>query len=197
MPIRNQLAGVIERALEKRQNNPVEDGPLAGELADEILQEFLVEWVTLEDLVNPWQDHVNLMYTRGVHPPAPSIGEFPSQKQKDLCVGLIEEEVNEELLPNLRKMGLKASPEELTLMLDDVVDSIWVLVWAARAVGITNLDPFFDEVGASNNAKIPDTGPIKHPVTGKLQKPSGWEPPRLRRLVDKLLRAQSRDPENT
>lgn len=138
--------------------------------------------------VNKWQEWVNSMFERGEFPEPPGIGEFYDQQQMDLCIKLIDEEVNEELLTNLMRVrGTRMNPEQFTQFIDDVVDSIWVLIWAARAAGVTDLSPFFDEVGRSNNAKIGPQGPIKHPETGKIQKPPGWTAPKLRGLVRRVF----------
>lgn len=126
--------------------------------------------------MNRWQKCVNDMYTQGQYPESPSLGEWPDEQSRELAIELIKEEVTRELIPALESGDLVGT-------LDGACDSIWVILWALRTLGFRNLAPYYEEVARSNCAKILPSGPVKHPVTGKLQKPEGWTPPNIAGLL--------------
>ena len=139
--------------------------------------------------MNKWHKFVNKFYKRGGFPEAKFPGAEISEKEAELSLLLIKEEVNKELLDVMERVGSREmTDEELAEFIDAVVDSIWVILDAATRRGVTSIDPFFTEVARSNLAKIPPGGPIKHPETGKIQKPEGWTPPDIIGLVRKLFR---------
>lgn len=97
----------------------------------------------------------------------------------NLANSLIVEEVELETLPALRKYQTNPSLENLTVLADGLVDSIYVLCHAANSLGIP-LDAVWDEVHRSNMAKIdPSTGRVQTREDGKILKPSGWTPPNI------------------
>jgi predicted HAD superfamily Cof-like phosphohydrolase len=134
--------------------------------------------------MNPWQKHVNKMYIDGQYPEPPEPGKWPDEQSKQLAIKLIQEEVVDELIPAIMS-------DDLVEILDGAADAVWVILWAVRVLGF-DLTPFFEEVARTNHAKIPATGPIRHPVTNKLQKPPGWEPPRIKEMLEEILERQRR-----
>jgi len=87
---------------------------------------------------------------------------------------LIEEEVKEtvEALNNADLIGIA----------DGIADSIVVLLGTAISYGI-DIRPIWDEVHRTNMAKLGG----KKDEYGKSLKPSGWQPPRIRELLDTQL----------
>lgn len=70
----------------------------------------------------------------------------------------------------------------LTEAIDGLCDLNYVSYGTADALGV-DLDPFFEEVHASNLAKV--SGPKD--AHGKQQKPPGWKPPRIKEMLEKIL----------
>lgn len=68
-------------------------------------------------------------------------------------------------------------------VIDAICDIIVVLHNTANAMGV-DIEPFFDEVHRTNLAKW--GGPIR-PEDGKRLKPSGWQPPRIKEMLEELL----------
>ncbi len=105
----------------------------------------------------------------------------PSEATIKLARELIYEEVVKELLPTLDK--IQAAPYSLELMaqlLDDIVDSIYVLIWTSVCMSLP-FNAAWHEVSIANIKKVIDKdgkiNPIRDPKTGKIQKPEGWIPP--------------------
>lgn len=99
-----------------------------------------------------------------------------------LAEKLIQEEVNLELLPALRKYVANPSLENLTEVFDGVVDSVYVLYQLANALDLP-FDAGFDEVHYSNMAKVHPDGTVKRREDGKVLKPEGWKPPNLHSIL--------------
>lgn len=94
----------------------------------------------------------------------------PAISRRWLRRNLIDEEVNQELIPAL-------CGTDVTKIADALADSIYVIVGTALEFGIP-LDRVWDEVHRSNMAKIdPVTGKVLKRDDGKVLKPAGWEPP--------------------
>jgi hypothetical protein len=66
---------------------------------------------------------------------------------------------------------------DLTEAVDGLCDLIYVCLGAACEWGV-DLQPLFDEVHATNMAKMPPG-----PQGGKVRKPHGWQPPRIAELL--------------
>ncbi len=95
---------------------------------------------------------------------------LPHPAVRDLRVALIDEEVNQELLPAL-------AADNLVDIADACADAIVVILGTALAYGIP-LARVWGEVDRSNRAKIdPVTGRVLKREDGKLLKPPGWVPP--------------------
>jgi predicted HAD superfamily Cof-like phosphohydrolase len=101
-----------------------------------------------------------------------------SEQEAHLRYVLVHEESNE-LLTAIKENNLEK-------IADGIVDTIVVTLGAACTYGI-DVQPIWDEIHKTNLLK--STGPI-NPVTGKKQKPEGWKPPE----VVRLLKEQGWDP---
>ena len=98
------------------------------------------------------------------------------QEVRSLRSKLIREEVNE-LLDGLDDCNLEKTA-------DGAADSIVVILGTCISYGI-DLRPIWDEVHATNMAK---KGGGKRP-DGKTQKPEGWQPPRIKELLQEQIRS--------
>jgi predicted HAD superfamily Cof-like phosphohydrolase len=99
---------------------------------------------------------------------------FPSKKIKELRMRLINEEVNNELIPALED-------DNLTEIADAIYDSIVVLLGTAIAYGIPKA--VWTEIHKSNMAKLQEDGTVKIREDGKILKPEGWKAPDIERIL--------------
>ena len=90
-----------------------------------------------------------------------------------LRAGLIEEEWDELHLAMMR--------DDLPGIADGLADLLYVVLGTALTYGI-DLEPVFCEVHQTNMAKQTGDGP----AIGKVQKPEGWQPPRIKEILDML-----------
>jgi predicted HAD superfamily Cof-like phosphohydrolase len=88
----------------------------------------------------------------------------------ELRVRLIQEEATE--------FAEAVRDRDLPEMVDALCDLLYVTYGAAVALGV-DLEPFFDEVHASNMAKVGGS----RREDGKWMKPAGWQPPEIARLL--------------
>lgn len=79
------------------------------------------------------------------------------------------------------KKSLRTNPD-LAEAIDGLCDGLVVHYGTAVTLGV-DLEPFFDEVNRTNSAKV--GGPVR--ADGKRLKPPGWQPPRIREMLDDLL----------
>ena len=101
-----------------------------------------------------------------------AIGETSAIRDAELRARLIREEADE---------TVKAILEgDLVEAIDGLCDLLYVALGTAVSFGV-DLEPFWEEVHANNMTKL--AGPI---VDGKLRKPEGWKPPRIRELLREL-----------
>ncbi len=103
------------------------------------------------------------------HPTTPT---FPDKKTEDLRKMIIAEEINETFAAMERK--------DMVEIADGIVDSIVVLIGTALSYGI-DIRPIWNEVHRTNMAKI--GGKVRE--DGKKLKPEGWQPPEIKRLLEK------------
>lgn len=107
-----------------------------------------------------------------------------------LAVKLIEEEVNEELLPAVKQLAnLMDGDHErmlLTAVLDGAVDAVYVIYQLCNTLGLP-FDEAFAEVHRSNMAKKSPDGTVHYREDGKVLKPPGWTPPDLRSIIGKAM----------
>jgi len=114
-----------------------------------------------------YQDIVDFL-TRVRHDTIPQYPQMPDSRKLVLAKKLINEEVNEELLPALDKGDLVA-------IADGGVDAIVVILDAMVFCGI-DIRPIWDVIHKSNMAK--EGGAVRE--DGKLLKPEGWQAPDVR-----------------
>lgn len=120
-----------------------------------------------------YQDIVDFHFAMGHH--VSIVPGEPNPKTTKLRVRLIKEEVGE-LLAGLRAGDLEA-------VADGGADAIVVILGTMISYGI-DLRPIWDEVHKTNMAKQgggKDAG-------GKSLKPQGWQPPRIRALLQEQMR---------
>lgn len=136
-------------------------------------------------------------------------GQVPEEELRKLCHALINEEVNTETLASLDKLKQTYSPEIMAELLDGIVDSVYVLVWAAYMLNLP-FNEAWNEVQKKNMEKFPKctcaTGCDKQGITvlneirasykciegrlvyknvetGKVVKPEGWTPPDINSIL--------------
>lgn len=78
----------------------------------------------------------------------------PPYQTIDLAIKLIHEEVNEELIANLFKLKSGYSIELAAKVLDDCVDSVYVIIWTTIALNLP-FNPMWNEVQKKNMEKFP------------------------------------------
>lgn len=108
----------------------------------------------------------------------------------ELAVKLIEEEVNEELLPAVRAIA-GGQHADLVEILDGAVDSVYVIYQLCNTLGLP-FDEAFAEVQRSNMAKRAPDGTVHYREDGKVLKPPGWTPPNIADII-KRHSSQSED----
>lgn len=98
--------------------------------------------------------------------------------ERCLRMDLLEEEFNEymEAEKNL----------DIVEIADALADIIYIACGTAVSYGIP-LDKVFEEVHRSNMAKLVD-GKVLRRADGKIQKPEGWTPPDIKRVLDEAAR---------
>lgn len=110
--------------------------------------------------------------------------EFLSYADLELCVKLIDEEVNRELIPAVNRVIREKDCQlmDLTQILDGIVDSVYVIYQLCNTLGLP-FDEAWDEIHASNMAKRGEDGKVKYREDGKVLKPDGWKPPNVEKIV--------------
>jgi hypothetical protein len=103
--------------------------------------------------------------------PVTEPGVFVSDEKRQLCINLIEEEMNELLAALGRGDVVEA--------IDGGIDSIYVILYMFNMLGVS-AEEHWVEVQRSNMAKA---GGPKDPVTGKQLKPPGWTPPAVASIL--------------
>ena len=99
--------------------------------------------------------------------------EFPSKEERELRKKLLAEEYTEYVVAEYNN--------DLVEVADALADMIYIICGTAVSYGIP-LDDIFEEVHASNMAKLVD-GKVLRRADGKIQKPEGWEPPDIERIL--------------
>ena len=109
-------------------------------------------------------DHIN--YTPKMPPP----------KAQLLRLQALVEEVGE--------LGEAIGNEDFVGILDALTDLQYFLDGTYIAFGMAHLKgPAFAEVHRTNMAKLHDGRPVRN-AAGRVQKPEGWKPPDLQRVID-------------
>ncbi len=121
-------------------------------------------------------------------PDTPSLDDYPYKMRADCLL--------EEVMEFIEASGCKVVDGKLTEatlsdvdwpeMIDALVDILVFVYGAANSMGV-DLEPFFCEVHRSNMAKIGPEGEIIRREDGKVLKPEGWQPPRIKSMLWALL----------
>ena len=99
--------------------------------------------------------------------------ELPDSNERQLRIRLLKEEFNEYFDGEVK--------DDLVEIADALADIIYIACGTAVSYGIP-LDDIFEEVHASNMAKLVD-GKVIRRADGKIQKPEGWAPPDIERIL--------------
>ena len=99
--------------------------------------------------------------------------EFPSKEERELRKKLLAEEYTEYVVAEYNNDFVEVA--------DALADMIYIICGTAVSYGIP-LDDIFEEVHASNMAKLVD-GKVLRRADGKIQKPEGWAPPDIERIL--------------
>lgn len=118
-------------------------------------------------------------------------GYAPEADTVELRIKLIQEEVNDELIPLLEQLKFPSSISKdqwdaaMVLLADALGDSLYVIFGTCLTYGIP-IDAVFAEIHRSNMTKsmIKDLKSIK----GKTTKGTNFEPPNLKPIIEEALR---------
>jgi predicted HAD superfamily Cof-like phosphohydrolase len=102
----------------------------------------------------------------------PELPNDPEERQ--LRIKLLEEEFNEYLAGEVK--------DDIVEIADALADIIYIACGTAVSYGIP-LDKVFEEVHRSNMAKLVD-GKVLRREDGKIQKPEGWTPPNIEKILE-------------
>lgn len=119
-----------------------------------------------------WLEDMKDFHSKVMLDDFPERPHIPNDKYQRLRRKLIREEVNE-LLDAI-------DDNDLVKLADGCVDSIVVIIGTALTYGI-DLEPIWNEIHRTNMAKR--FGEMR--PDGKRLKPEGWEPPRIKDLIEK------------
>jgi len=117
--------------------------------------------------------HVAFGQKVGEKPELPNDGRNFNDKERMLRRKLLLEEMNEYMEAE--------KGNDLVEIADALADIIYIACGTAVAYGIP-LDDVFEEVHASNMAKLVDGKPI-YREDGKVMKPEGWQPPDIKGVL--------------
>ena len=98
---------------------------------------------------------------------------LPSKEERELRKKLLAEEYTEYVVAEYNN--------DLVEIADALADIIYIACGTAVSYGIP-LDVIFEEVHASNMAKLVE-GKVLRRADGKIQKPEGWAPPDIERIL--------------
>jgi len=113
-------------------------------------------------------------------------GHGPDPKKVSLYLDLVREEMGEleqamadyHASENLQDEQLAKADA-----LDAICDTIWVLIGLARVMDLP-VDQGWDAVTITNLRKVdPELGTVLRDDQGKIQKPPGWRPPDMLRII--------------
>ena len=100
-----------------------------------------------------------------------------NQDQFDLYLKLIKEEVDE--------LQTAVDDNDRVEQLDALIDIMVVTVGAVQSLGVDG-EGAWKEVMSTNFAKIDSlTGRVRKREDGKVMKPTGWQPPKLSKYINK------------
>lgn len=113
-------------------------------------------------------------------------GHTPDEKRVALYLDLVREEIGEleEAMSSYYASESKEDSQQAKAdVLDAICDSIWVLIGLGKVMDLP-LEWGWDEVTITNLKKIdPELGSVIKDENGKIQKPFGWRPPDMLKII--------------
>ena len=113
-------------------------------------------------------------------------GHESDPKRISLYLDLVREEIGEleEAMSEFHAAERKEDEQVAKAdALDAICDSIWVLIGLARTMDLP-IEWGWDAVAISNARKVdPQLGTVLRDENGKIQKPLGWKPPDMLRVI--------------
>lgn len=120
-------------------------------------------------------------------------GHGPDQKRVNLYLDLVREEIGEleEAMAGFHAAENKQDEQIAKAdALDAICDSIWVLIGLGKVMDLP-LEWGWDEVTITNLKKIDaELGTVIRDENGKIQKPAGWRPPDMLRIIQQFEASQ-------
>lgn len=115
-----------------------------------------------------------------------------NEDQVELYAGLINEEMTEmnEAWFELQEALASGNPDVINGCLEHLLKEVNDLIWVAAGFGFSfglPLKEGMDQVAETNLAKIIDGKVRRHPDTGKVLKPEGWQPPDYSALIEQIM----------
>lgn len=112
--------------------------------------------------------------------------------QIELYASLVNEEMSEmsEAWFELRDAIESGNPDVIKGCLEHLLKEVNDLIWVAAGFGFSfglPLKEGMDQVAETNLAKIIDGKVRRHPDTGKVLKPEGWQPPDYSALIEEIM----------
>lgn len=107
--------------------------------------------------------------------PVREIPHLPPDNERKLRMNLLAEEYNEYLTGELNN--------DIEEICDALGDMVVIICGTAHSYGIP-LDKVFDEIHRSNMTKVVD-GKVVRRSDGKILKPSNYEPPNLKEILER------------
>ena len=121
-------------------------------------------------------------------------GHTPDPKRVSLYLDLVREEIGElEEAMALFHSAESKQDEQVAKAdaLDAICDSIWVLIGLGKVMDLP-MEWGWDEVTITNLKKIdPELGTVIRDENGKIQKPFGWRPPDMLRIIQQFEASQA------
>jgi len=119
----------------------------------------------------------------------------PDLKRVGLYLDLVREEIGElEEAMAAHHAAENKQDEQIAKAdaLDAICDSIWVLIGLGKVMDLP-LEWGWDEVTITNLKKIDaELGTVMRDENGKIQKPAGWRPPDMLRIIQQFEVSQTK-----
>lgn len=116
-------------------------------------------------------------------------GHTPDPKRVSLYLDLVREEIGElEEAMAAYHCAENKQDEQIAKAdaLDAICDSVWVLIGLGKVMDLP-LEWGWDEVTITNLKKIdPELGTVIRDENGKIQKPFGWRPPNMLKIIQQF-----------
>lgn len=139
--------------------------------------------IALDQLKGSYASHVLLFQCAFDQPCHKMTDNIPAETYH-LARKLMLEEIREMWagFDKLQHAGGTPSLENLVEFADGAIDAIYVICWTLNKLGLP-ADKLFAEVQRSNMAKLQPDGTCLKNEAGKVQKPAGWTPPDLHKVL--------------